>query len=60
MAGGPTVAMTGTWTERITALGVVVLMGALGGIIIQVLMRGVEFHSGKVGPIKIKPALTAI
>lgn len=60
MAGGPTVEMTGTWTERLTALGVVVLMGALGGIIMQILMRGITFHSGKIGPIKIKPMLTAI
>lgn len=52
--------MTGTWLERLTALGVVVLMGALGGILMQILMRGVEFHSGKIGPIKIKPMLTAI
>ena len=60
MAGGPAVAMTGTWGERITALLVVVAMGAVGGIIVQILMRGVEFHSGKVGPIRLKPALTAI
>ena len=60
MAGGPAVAMTGTWGERITALLVVVAMGAVGGIIVQILMQGISFRSGKVGPIILKPALTAI
>ena len=52
--------MTGSWAERIAALFVVVAVATMGGVLVQILMRGVEFHSGKVGPIKLKPVLTAI
>lgn len=52
--------MTGTWGERIAALLVVVLCATAGGVLIQILMHGIEFRSGKIGPISIKPALTAV
>ena len=42
------------------ALIVVVLCASVGGIITQVLMKGINFKSGKVGPVNIKPALTSI
>ncbi len=35
-------------------------MAACGGIFVQLLMKGVKFHSGKVGPINIPPLLTKI
>ena len=43
-----------------TALGVVVLCATVGGILVQILMRGISFESGSVGPIRIKAALTSI
>ena len=39
---------------------VVVLCAAVGGIIVQILMRGILFESGSVGPIRIKACLTSI
>ena len=35
-------------------------MASVGGIIVQILMKGVTFQTGKIGPIKIKPLLTKI
>lgn len=35
-------------------------MATAGGILVQILLRGVEFKSGKVGPLKIPPLLTKI
>lgn len=35
-------------------------MAACGGILVQILMKGINFDSGKVGPVKIKPLLTKI
>jgi hypothetical protein len=52
--------MTGTWGERILALVVVVALASVGGMIIQVAMRGLDLKTGKIGPIKMKPLLTAI
>ena len=60
MAGGPKIVQTGTFMEQMTALGVVVLMAAVGGILIQILMRGIMFESGSVAPIRIKAMLTSI
>ena len=60
MAGGAPVPLTGTWGERLAALFVVVILASCGGILIQILMKGIFFESGKIGPINIKPCLTAI
>ena len=60
MAGGPKVVQTGTFTEQMTALGVVVLLASVGGILVQIMMRGIMFESGSVGPIRIKALLTSI
>ena len=34
MAGGPKVVQTGTFMEQMTALGVVVLLASVGGILV--------------------------
>ena len=60
MAGGGNVELTGTPGQQLQALLVVVIMACCGGILVQILMKGVKFHSGKVGPIHIKPLLTKI
>ena len=46
--------------EQMTALGVVVLLASVGGILVQIMMRGIMFESGSVGPIRIKALLTSI
>ena len=46
--------------QQLTALLVVVLCATVGGIIIQILMRGILFESGSVGPVRIKACLTSI
>lgn len=60
MSGGGDALLTGTMGQRIQALLVVVLMAAAGGILTQILMHGINFRSGKVGPVNVKPALTSI
>lgn len=35
-------------------------MGTVGGILVQILMKGIHFKSGKVGPIDLKPCMTKI
>jgi len=60
MAAGPVVEMTGTWFERIQALFVVVMFASVGGILVQILMKGIEFTSGKVGPVSINAPLEKI
>ena len=35
-------------------------MATAGGIFVQILMKGIKFHSGKVGPLHVKPCLTKI
>ena len=60
MAGVSKAALTGTLGEQLAGLAVVVLCATMGGILIQILMKGIQFKSGKVGPIDIKPALTKI
>lgn len=60
MASGPAVEQTGTIWQQLAALFVVVLMATLGGMLVQLIMKGLELKSGKVGPIKIKPCLTSI
>ena len=60
MAGGANAAQTGSFLEQMTALMVVVLCATVGGILVQILMRGISFESGSVGPIRIKAALTSI
>ena len=60
MATGPAVELTGTFGQQMAALLVVVLCAAVGGIIMQIIMRGVDFRTGKIGPIKINPLLTMI
>lgn len=60
MSGGSDVNLTGTLGEQILALLVVVLLAACGGILTQILMHGISFQSGKVGPVKINAALTKI
>ena len=42
------------------ALLVVVLCATVGGILVQILMRGILFESGSVGPVRIKACLTSI
>lgn len=60
MATGPAVELTGTFGQQMAALLVVVLCAAVGGILMQIIMRGVDFRTGKIGPIKINPLLTVI
>lgn len=60
MAGGEAVPMTGTWGERILALAMVVLCATVGGIITQILMRGLSFRTGSVGKIRLNPVMTSI
>jgi hypothetical protein len=55
MAGGDPVPMTGTWGERLLALGMVVLCATCGGVLVQIMMKGCSFKTGKVGPINMKP-----
>lgn len=38
----------------------VVVFAACGGILVQIAMKGIKFHSGKVGPLHIKAILTKI
>lgn len=52
--------MTGTWGERLLALGVVVLCATGGGMLVQILMKGVQWKTGSVGPKDWKPVLTAV
>jgi hypothetical protein len=52
--------LTGTGGQQFAAVFVVVLLSVLGGIFVQILLKGVDFTSGKVGPIKMKPLLTSI
>lgn len=59
MAGGGG-ELTGSTGQQIQALLVVALMASVGGIFVQILMQGIHFKSGKVGPINIKPCMTKI
>ena len=60
MAGPGKAEFTGTPGENILALLVVVLCATVGGMLVQMIIHGLSFKSGKVGPIKIKPLLTSI
>ena len=60
MSGGPKVELTGEWYQQFGALIVVIFFASIGGIFIQILSKGIKFHSGSVGPIEIKPILTKI
>ena len=55
--------MTGTWLERFQALFVVVMFAAVGGILVQILMHGINYRSGKIGrekEVEIPPALAKL
>ena len=58
-AGDPST-LTGSLAEQLTALFVVVLLATAGGIFVQIMMKGIIFSSGKVGPLHIKAMLTKI
>jgi len=60
MTAGEPIAQTGTYWQQFISLFVVVLCATCGGMLVQVLMKGVDIKSGSVGPIKIKPVLTCI
>lgn len=60
MSGGPQVEQTGSVWQQLAALFVVVLCATVGGILVQIMMRGIEFNSGTVGPVRIKACLTSI
>lgn len=60
MSGGNDAELTGTSAQNFIALLVVVLMATVGGILVQLMLRGVSFKSGKVGPIEIPALLTSI
>ena len=60
MAGGSSAELTGTTGQQIQALVVVVIFAAVGGIIVQIMMKGINFESGKIGPLKVKALLSKI
>jgi NhaP-type Na+/H+ or K+/H+ antiporter len=60
MSGGDTGELTGSGGQQFAAILVVCLLAVLGGIFVQIMLKGVNFTSGKVGPIKMKPLLTSI
>ena len=60
MAGGEAQAATGSLWEQFLAYMAVVIFATFGGIIVQILMQGVTFQSGKVGPVTIPRALKKI
>jgi len=43
MAGGGDAELTGSFGQQMLALGVVVLMAVLGGVMIQICMKGLKF-----------------
>jgi solute carrier family 9B (sodium/hydrogen exchanger), member 1/2 len=55
LSGGHAVAVeqSGTFAQQMVALGFVVLFATFGGIVVQILMKGLTFQTGKVGPVKI-------
>ena len=60
MSGGGDAKVTGTTGQNIQALLVVVMFAALGGVLVQIMMKGITFQTGKVGPINVKALLTKI
>ena len=60
MSGGSDAELTGTTGQNLLALFVVVVMAAVGGILVQIMLKGINFTSGKVGPVNIKPLLTKV
>ena len=64
MAGGKGAeTLTGTFGQQMQAMLVVVIFAACGGILVQIMMKGLEFRSGKLGAtkhLKIPALLTKI
>ena len=54
MSGGEVQPDPGNLWQQITAIAVVILLGAFGGVLTQALMYGFEFKTGKIGPLKLK------
>ena len=52
--------LPGTPFQQALGLIVVALVSGIGGVFFAILMGGIEFKVGKIGPIKIKPLLTKI
>ena len=50
----------GTPGEQFLAMLVVMVIGSLGGILLQLILKGIYFKTGKVGPYDIKPLCTRI
>ena len=50
----------GTPGQQFLAMLVVLVFGSLGGILLQIFLKGIYIKTGKVGPYDIKPLCTKI
>ncbi len=60
MAGGAKVEQSGTPGEQTAAYLVVIIAAVVGGVLMQILMYGMTFKSGKVGPMTFPRLLKSI
>ena len=49
---------SGTPGQQFLAMLVVLVIGSIGGILLQLILKGIYFKTGKVGPYDIKPLCT--